>query len=76
MFPLKTVKNTPLGDDEGLLLNQVGGDGPAGQAGLQAGDIVLRSDRQPINNGNLSSTMQRLGAGRTVEVDFCVMVLP
>ena len=59
-----------LSDDEGLLLNQVGEDGPAGQAGLQAGDIVLRFDRQPINNGNLSSTMQRLGAGRTVEVDF------
>ena len=39
-------------------------------AQLQAGDIVLRFDRQPINNGNLSSTMQRLGAGRTVEVDF------
>lgn len=59
-----------LKENEGLLLNQVSEEGPAAQAGLQDGDIILRFDRQPISFATLNSSMERFGAGRTVEVDL------
>ncbi len=45
-FTLKSIKKTGL--SEGVLVNSVIDDGPAAQAGIQAGDIILRIDDQPV----------------------------
>jgi len=43
----KSVKRAGL--QEGVLVNSVDADGPAAQAGIKAGDILLTLDGQPIN---------------------------
>jgi serine protease Do len=45
-FSLKSIKKTGL--DEGVLVNSVVDDGPADKAGIQAGDIILKIDDEPI----------------------------
>ena len=43
---LKSVKKTGL--KEGVLVNSIEKDSPADKAGIQAGDIILKIDEQPI----------------------------
>ncbi len=43
---LKPIKKTGL--QEGVLVNSVVKDGPADQAGIQAGDMILRIDGEPV----------------------------
>jgi len=40
-----------LPDDAGVILADVDEDGPAGRAGLRAGDVVLALDGKPMENG-------------------------
>jgi hypothetical protein len=56
-----------LGDSEGLVLNRVMTDGPAGQAGLQQGDILLRISGRPVGLTNLRQRLMQIGAGETVD---------
>ncbi|MBU0617560.1 MAG: PDZ domain-containing protein [Planctomycetes bacterium] len=43
---LKSIKKTGL--SEGVLVNSVIDDGPADKAGIQAGDVILRIDGEPV----------------------------
>ncbi len=45
-FSLKSIKKTGL--SAGVLVNSVIDDGPANKAGIQAGDIILRIDGEPV----------------------------
>jgi serine protease Do len=43
---IKPIKKSGL--DEGVLVNSIVGGGPADRAGLQAGDVILRIDNEPV----------------------------
>jgi serine protease Do len=45
-FSLKSIKKTGL--SEGVLVNSVIADGPADDAGLRAGDVIVRIDGAPV----------------------------
>jgi len=45
-FSLKSIKKTGL--KEGVLVNSVVEDGPADKAGIEAGDVILTIDDQPV----------------------------
>jgi serine protease Do len=58
-----------LEEDAGVLLEGVQKDGPAAQAGLQAGDVILEIGGKPIGDSSgLSRVLRRLEPGEDVEV--------
>ena len=57
-----------LSDDEGVLVNQVLPDGPAAEAGMHEGDIIVRLQDRPVQYRNLVGRLQGLGAQETVEM--------
>jgi len=44
--PVRTALG--LGEDEGVMIDQVADEGPAAKAGLKAGDVIVEFDGQPI----------------------------
>jgi hypothetical protein len=55
--------------DRGVLVSEVMGDGPAGQAGLRAGDVLVGIDRKTVNDtGDVYRAMAYFDPGETVDV--------
>ena len=69
---LETIREA-LGLDaglEGALVIAVNPDGPADRAGLEAGDIVVSADGEPIaDNNELTRLVAGVGVGETVTLD-------
>jgi hypothetical protein len=64
---LMRARNLP--SDEGALVNRVENDGPADDAGLRRGDVIVRVDRTDIGDaGDLIRTMRDLEPGKKVDV--------
>lgn len=57
-----------LREDEGILVRQVVPDGPASEAGLETGDVLVRIEGQSVGYWNLRPKLTRIGAGETVDV--------
>lgn len=57
-------------EGEGLAVMQVVEDGPAGQGGLQSGDIIYRINGMPTDRRSLGTRLARIGAGETISVDI------
>jgi len=54
---------------EGGVLVEAVGDGPAADAGVRSGDILLRIDNQPVNNvDDFERRIKKLPAGKSVAV--------
>jgi serine protease Do len=59
-----------LGTDTGVILADVASSGPAGRAGLQPGDIVLKLDGKVMENGRqMRINVYSKGAGEQVALD-------
>jgi serine protease Do len=59
-----------LASDNGVILADVAPNGPAGRAGLRAGDIVARLDGKPMENGRqLRINVYAKGGGEQVTLD-------
>lgn len=71
---LREAKARELGiseDEGGVVLGGVLAGGPAGQAGLTAGDVLTRiGDTQIRTEADLAVALVLYGAGETVEVDY------
>jgi hypothetical protein len=52
----------------GVLIHRVMGDGPAKQAGLKPGDVLLAVDRIPVGPMNLRAVLTKIGADVDVEL--------
>ena len=63
-------KKHGLLEGEGFSLRQVVEEGPAGNGGLLAGDIVYRVNGMPVDMRSLGRRLARIGAGETVKVDL------
>ncbi len=60
-----------LGRDTGVVLSDVYPDGPASKAGAEVGDIVLRLDGKPMENGRqLQVNLYSRAVGDTVRLDL------
>ncbi len=60
-----------LGRDTGVVLSDVYPEGPASRAGAQVGDIVLRLDGKPMENGRqLQVNLYSRAVGDTVRLDL------
>ena len=57
-----------LHSDQGVVLRQVVADGPAGQAGLKAGDILVALSGRPVGRTDLGRRLTEIGAGETIDV--------
>ena len=67
---LSTEKRSELGikEEGGVLIKEVG-DGPAKQAGIRAGDVILMINQVKVTNAsNFQSLIKELPAGKTVPV--------
>ncbi len=59
------------GEDSGVLIGQVTGDGPAEAAGLRVGDVVTRVGERAIRSaGDLRRAVMALDPGASVEIGF------
>jgi S1-C subfamily serine protease len=60
-----------LPTDSGVIISDIVPDGPASQAGLQVGDVIVQMGGQPINNtGELSEFLMEHLPGETVQVAY------
>lgn len=58
-----------LSAGQGVLVSSVDADGPAGRAGMKAGDVILSFDGQPVRDGeDLRALVSAAGAGSEVAV--------
>jgi serine protease Do len=58
------AKYFKLADERGLLVTEVEEDGPAGRAGIKAGDVLLRLNGRALRDGDdLRNEVRRLEAG-------------
>jgi len=62
------LKRNELQADEGVMVSRVLPDGPAQQAGLQTGDVILAIANRPVSTANLSSMLAQIGANNQVEL--------
>jgi serine protease Do len=63
------AKYFKLAGDSGVLVTNVEADGPAGKAGLKAGDVILKFDGRSITDGDdLQRAVQKAEPGREVVV--------
>jgi hypothetical protein len=53
--------------DEGVLVRRASPDGPAGSAGIRAGDILISLSGRPVSDGSLRNVLAQIGAGETVD---------
>ena len=53
-------------DSEGVLIQRVLPDGPADQAGIKSGDIILQIEDRSVVPSSLGAVLQRIGAGEEV----------
>jgi S1-C subfamily serine protease len=60
--------NNDLAAKSGVLIRQVLEGGPAKQAGLRPGDILLAVDETPVGPMNLRALLTKIGAGVRVEL--------
>ena len=63
-----TQKKFGLAEGQGVTLNSVVKKGPAEQAGLQKGDILIEIAGKPVGVGSLGKILARIGAGEKVPV--------
>jgi len=57
--------------DKGVIIAQVDATSPAGQAGLEAGDVIVRLEDTDIeNSGDLLEALRRYRAGQQVTVSY------
>lgn len=55
------------GDTQGVVVSEVDPSGPAAEAGLKAGDVIMEVNRQQVKSANeLKSGLDRQGSGPTV----------
>ena len=60
-----------LGQQSGLMLMSVEADGPAAQAGLKQGDVLVAADGQPLRQmDDLQSLLAGAGAGKQVQLRY------
>jgi len=65
------AQNFDLPVDKGIAVTQVAPDGPAGAAGLEPDDVIVKIDGQDVtNNGQLLAILAQHKAGDTVDVDY------
>ncbi len=57
-----------LGDDEGVKIRGLSPDGPAGKAGIQDDDILIRIHGLPVSVRTLGMHLARIGAGEKVKI--------
>ena len=58
-----------LTDDKGVVIEDVGGGGPAAKAGLAAGDVIVEFDGTPVDRStHLQWIASTAGVGRTVKL--------
>jgi serine protease Do len=58
-----------LGEKTGVLVTSVDADGPAGKAGMKAGDLILKLDGKPIKDGaDLRDVVGKAEGGKEVTV--------
>lgn len=63
------AKYFKLADDSGVLVTSVLADGPAGKAGLKAGDLILKFDGRSVRDGDdLQRAVRKAEPGREVAV--------
>lgn len=63
------AKHFKLADDSGVLVTSVEPEGPAGKAGLKAGDLILKFDGRSIRDGDdLQKAVRKAEPGREVSV--------
>jgi serine protease Do len=58
-----------LGEDEGVMIEQVAQDGPAAKAGLKGGDVIVSFDGNPVTgSGGLSRRLDRARPDQEVPI--------
>jgi hypothetical protein len=57
-----------LSDDEGVKISSLAGNGPAGAAGIQENDILIRIHGLPVGTRTLGLHLARIGAGEKVKI--------
>ena len=63
-----TRKKLGLADDEGVLIAGLTKDGPAGKAGIEEKDILIRISGVPVGTRTLGRSLARIGAGEKVNI--------
>lgn len=68
-MPLDQDRRRALGlrDNEGVAVEEVTPDGPAGKAGLLSGDILIELGGFAVDEGSLRGRLAQIGAGEVVE---------
>jgi len=61
-------KKLGLPSNEGVLIRGLAGTGPAGKAGIKAGDILVRISGRPVAGRTLTRVLARIGAGEPVQI--------
>ncbi len=70
--PLDDTRRAELGlrDDQGLVLSRIVPDGPADEAGLASGDVLVGLAGRPVSDGTLRAVLAQIGAGETVVAEI------
>ncbi len=65
------AKALQLDEDEGVLINKVIADGPAAEAGLEDGDVILKFSGEPINDyADLTKAVRATAPGDLVDIQI------